>query len=271
MTAGTAPSVVVAVPAHDEAALVASCLRSVAAAAEAAVEEGAIARAEIVLVAHRCRDETATVARHALATRRGSHRVTSSVIAWDEPADVGAVRDHAVRHGLRAVSGSAPDTWVFSTDADTVVARDWMVRALGEARRDDAVAVVGMVTIDSWRGSRSGLRRYRELIERGLYTDEQGRPAHRHVYGANLAVRADAYLAVGGFPANGHGEDQHLVDALAAAGHRMVRTRDVVTTTSGRTTGRAGGGLAHLLRRLGQDPAPALDRLGRAAELGEHV
>src|SRR3954447_11495301 len=31
--------------------------------------------------------------------------------------------------------------------------------------------------------------------------------AHRHVYGANLGVRADAYLAVGGFPRDGAGED----------------------------------------------------------------
>jgi hypothetical protein len=47
-----------------------------------------------------------------------------------------------------------------------------------------------------------------------------------------------------------HGEDQQLVDALDAAGYPIARTCRTTVTTSGRTHGRAAGGLADLLRRL---------------------
>ncbi|MEO5709728.1 MAG: hypothetical protein ABIQ59_07890 [Nocardioidaceae bacterium] len=75
---------------------------------------------------------------------------------------------------------------------------------------------------------------------------------HGHVHGANLAVRADAYLDVGGFPGAVHGEDQALVDALVARGHRLLRTREISVVTSGRLVGRAQDGLADHLRRLEQ-------------------
>ncbi len=68
--------------------------------------------------------------------------------------------------------------------------------------------------------------------------------------GANLAVRADAYLDCGGFPIVGHGEDQLLVDDLARRGHRVARTRNVRVRTSGRLAGRADRGLAAHLHRL---------------------
>ena len=83
---------------------------------------------------------------------------------------------------------------------------------------------------------------------------------HDHVYGANLAVRADAYLDVGGFPHAVHGEDRALLDALVAAGHPVLRTRSIAVTTSGRLRGRAAGGLAEHLAVL-----DAVSRRPRAA------
>jgi hypothetical protein len=68
------------------------------------------------------------------------------------------------------------------------------------------------------------------------------------VYGANLGVRADAYLAVGGFPPVGAGEDAALWRALAAAGLPTASPTSVRVRTSGRLHGRARGGLADLLR-----------------------
>jgi hypothetical protein len=56
--------------------------------------------------------------------------------------------------------------------------------------------------------------------------------------------------ALGGYPDALHGEDQQLVDALDAAGYPIARTCRTTVTTSGRTHGRAAGGLADLLRRL---------------------
>jgi hypothetical protein len=75
---------------------------------------------------------------------------------------------------------------------------------------------------------------YRAILAQGM----RG-AAHRHVYAANLGVRADAYLGCGGFPARGHGEERHL-----------RQPTDLRVRTSARTNGRAQGGLAELLAQL---------------------
>jgi hypothetical protein len=97
------------------------------------------------------------------------------------------------------------------------------------------------------------MQQYREVVEAGLVGS-----GHRHVYGANLGVRADAYLAVGGFPGDGAGEDHGLWTRLRAAGYPVISSAASRVTTSARLRGRAEGGLADLLRSLqaGCLPAP---------------
>ena len=87
---------------------------------------------------------------------------------------------------------------------------------------------------------------------------------HHHVYGANLGVRADAYLRVGGFPADGSGEDHGLWQRLAAAGYTLVQPVGIRVRTSARLRGRADGGLAGLLRALHLDDHQAGHRAGDA-------
>jgi hypothetical protein len=80
--------------------------------------------------------------------------------------------------------------------------------------------------------------------------------SHRHAYAANLAVRADAYLDAGGWPAVVHGEEHALLDALGRRGWGVRRPVDVVVTTSARRHARAAGGVGALLDRLaGPDSA----------------
>ena len=73
---------------------------------------------------------------------------------------------------------------------------------------------------------------------------------HGNVDGANLAVRADAYLAVGGFGETDSGEDHALWRRLGAAGYRLRYATEPTVLTSARRVGRASGGLADLLRTL---------------------
>jgi GT2 family glycosyltransferase len=173
--------------------------------------------------------------------RRRDARVTRD----ESSVTVGQVRDSGVRRALARLDGDPGRTWVLSTDADTAVPTGWVARILQAARAVDAVAVVGVTTLDRWRGSAEGSAAYDRLLREKTDGD-----THRHVYGANLAVRADAYLDVGGFPHAVHGEDQALVDALEARGHRLLRTTDVTVVTSGRLVGRAAGGLADRLAGL---------------------
>jgi GT2 family glycosyltransferase len=157
---------------------------------------------------------------------------------------------------MRALGDVAPtDTWLFCTDADTHVDADWVSRILREATRRAVVGVVGVAPLDDWQGGEEGRAAYDRLLAAKMRVGE-GLHQHDHVYGANLAVRADAYLDVGGFSHVTHGEDQALLDELMARGHPVLRTRSISVTTSGRLLGRAPGGLAEHLARL--DAAPYL-------------
>jgi hypothetical protein len=244
------PNIVIGVPARDEAELLPACLASLDRTTRHARSHDLVAEVSVVVGAHRCLDATAMVARTALQRLPAS----TDVLREDEAVSVGTVRDRVVRRGL-ALVGDARPTWVLSTDADTVVGQDWVARVLAVAADHDSACVVGLVTLDGWHGGLAARRAYRRVLDRKLQRGVSG-DEHRHVYGANLAVRADAYLAVGGYPDALNGEDQQLVDALDAAGYPVARTSCTTVTTSGRTHGRAAGGLADLLRRLESGSGP---------------
>lgn len=236
-------AVVVVVPARDEAGDVARTLHCVQRALTHARRQGLVDRCTVEVCAHRCDDATARVARAALASGAG-------LVTEDELSEtVGAVRHAGALRGLARLDTPPRASWVMSTDADTTVARTWVSQLLAESARARAVGVVGLARLDRWHGGPRALAAYRMLLESRLHHTD-GHHQHDHVYGANLAVRADAYLDADGFPAIAHGEDQALVDALDARGHRLLRTRGVEVVTSGRLRGRATHGLAHHLSLL---------------------
>lgn len=240
----TPPAVLVAVPARDEEDSVASTLLSVLAALHDATRHGLVRGTHVEVAAHRCRDATLPTA---LAALDGA---TSARVVRDETSEtVGEVRHAAVLRGLAALDTVPAETWVFSTDADTLVGTGWVRRALLEADAAGAEAVVGLADLDGWRGPAEARAAYDEVLAAKM-RQPLGPHQHDHVYGANLAVRADAYLACGGFPTRLHGEDQALVDRLDLAGRRVLRTGNVRVRTSGRLVGRAEHGLADHLRRI---------------------
>ena len=130
-------------------------------------------------------------------------------------------------------------TWLACTDADSAVPAGWI---LEQVRLADAGAdvVVGTVRPDPADLTATQLAAWRA-------TRVPGRP-NGHVHGANLGVRADAYLRAGGFPDRPVHEDVDLVAALVASGARVVATDACDVLTSGRLLGRAPGGYAGYLR-----------------------
>jgi hypothetical protein len=249
------PSVVVAVPAHDEESTIGRTLEHVLEAAADALRRRVVTRVGVVVTAHRCSDATAAVARSVLGLAGG----TVLGVVVEEPAldTIGGVRDRAARHGLALLDQDPRHTWVLSTDADTLVPRSWFVDVVRAADRHDAEAVVGLAALDHFRGSEMAAAAYDAILAAKVRPAADELRQHDHAYGANLAIRGDTYAAVGGFPHVAHGEDQGLVDLLVATGRRVIRTCDVVVTTSGRLDGRAPAGLAALLRRLDE---PSTDR-----------
>jgi len=206
--------VIVVIPARDEEALIGPCLDSVIAAATPTTR--------ILVVADGCVDRTAEVARG-----RGVEVLELT------GRSVGAARRAGVAHAL----GNAE--WIANTDADSVVPTDWISRQL-EYAEEGADVVIGTV-----RPNFADLddRRVRAWLARHIPGHANG-----HVHGANLGIRASAYLRAGGFGAEPEHEDVDLVARLTATGARIVATADIDVQTSGRLVGRTPGGYARHLR-----------------------
>lgn len=230
-----APVVGVVVPAHDEEELVAGCLRGLHAAAGRVRDR---VRVHVLVVADACTDRTADIAaRHGVAVlRSAAHNVGRARAAG--MAALLARRD--------------PPAWLATTDADSVVPRDWLAAQL-DARDGGADAWIGTVAVADW----AGLPRPVRVRYRAAYDAVRPGGAHRHVHGATLGIAPDAYHAVGGFPPRMTGEDVALVAALDHSGYRVVRDRGHPVVTSARTDGRAPDGFAGHLRELVRRVMPA--------------
>ncbi|GHD24394.1 glycosyltransferase [Nocardiopsis kunsanensis] len=223
-------TVAVVVPAHDESACVAACLSAVHRALEHAPVPPE--HRHVVVVADGCRDGTASAAR-----LLGAHVV-------EVPhCGVGAARDVGVRRALALAGGVPADSvWLASTDADTLVPVRWIADQLVHAKAGhDAVA--GTVEVTDWSLRSEG------LAERfGLrFPVADG---HDHVHGANLGVRASAYVDAGGFPDLGSGEDHALVERLTGLGLSVRSPGDLPVRTSARRSFRAPEGFGRLLDTL---------------------
>ncbi|MGG5260344.1 glycosyltransferase [Phycicoccus avicenniae] len=224
--------VVVAVPARDEEQLLGRCLASLDTARAALASVRPDLAVHVVVVLDRCVDGSAAVARAAAVE-----------VVTGDLGSVGAARNIGVGVGTRAAlaAGVPPQaTWVATTDADTVVPGDWLVQhvALAETGVD---LVVGTVVPDESVDPRV-LVAWRARHELG--------EGHRHVHGANLGIRADAYASVGGFAPVPLHEDVALVEAVRASGRPWVATDRARVRTSARTVGRARGGFASHLAAL---------------------
>lgn len=248
--------VLVVVPAHDEEQRIEACLDSVIAAVDRARSHGVVDEALLGVAAHRCAD--GTVAR---ATRLLEQRAVAGAVWQDTTSTtVGEVRHRAVRRLSAQRARSARPAWLFNTDADSTVPVDWICTLLESVHGADAHAAAGLVDLVDWWASPKARRDYRRVIEQGL-----GPTGHTHVYGANLAIRMDAYDEVGGFPSVGHGEDHAIVQRLRSAGLVVLTPRLPVVRTSGRMPGRAAHGLGALLQSLASDAEPVTGTTLRSA------
>lgn len=211
----------VVIPAHNEGEHLAACLAAVACAAAHPDLRGEAVY--VVVVLDSCTDNSEDVA---LAHGVGTVRV--------QARNVGLAR--ATGASQLIASGAR---WLAFTDADTLVARDWLAAQVGLG----ADAVCGVVSVDDWSAHTTAVRdRYESLY--------QDRDDHRHIHGANFGVSTQAYLRAGGFSALTVSEDVALVEALESTGARIAWSALSRVTTSARTDPRAAGGFGDYLRSL---------------------
>ncbi|MCU1422834.1 MAG: glycosyl transferase [Microbacteriaceae bacterium] len=221
-------SVLVIVPARDEAALVGRCLTALETARDRAITAHPGLAVRTIVVADRCLDGTASIA-------RGFEGV--EVVEIDA-ATVGTARQAGADYALSTESPRR--AWLANTDADSEVPAGWILDQVTLAA-GGADVVVGTVRP---RFSDLSAAEARDWTA----THVSGRP-NGHVHGANLGVRASAYAAVGGFQQLSEHEDVDLVGRLVGAGFRIAASDRGEVLTSGRRVGRTPGGYAAYLAR----------------------
>lgn len=221
----------VVIPARDESATIAECLASVRRSFLAT--PGAMSL-WIVVVADDCTDGTAQIARTVIGDSGEVIECTVRSAGAARRLGAEAVLAHFRHHPRNRL-------WLANTDADTRVPDAWLPLHL-ELAAEGATAVAGIVMLDVSTAGEVVSRLFRETYR----LDADG--SHTHVHGANLGVRADAYLDVGGWSHARLAEDHCLWSRLRRAGWRLRSSVRSVVTTSGRLQGRAPGGFADTLR-----------------------
>ena len=225
---------VVVVPAHNEAALLAGCLRSVLTAAMCLPIPS-----QIITVLDGCDDGSAQ-----LVGRFGDNVHFVAINALN----VGAARACGFAYAKSIDNRDVSRTWYATTDADSRVGPDWLLRQI----RLGADMVLGVVHVPVWR--------HHPPVVTANYQHRYSSngPGHDHIHGANLGCRADAYWRVGGFAALESGEDVDLVVRFERGGYAVHRDAGLFVATSDRVAARAPNGFAHHLSQLaGAVPAPA--------------
>jgi len=230
--------VAVVIPAANVERRIGRCLAAVAAARRHLQSGRADITIRTVVVLDGCHDGTAMIA----AASRDVQTVAVSA------GSAGAARRAGVSAAL-AGAGRPSELWLANTDADSQVPASWLTEMVTEASRG-AHLVLGTVlpgmTLDP-------------LVRAQWLSRHHLRAGHPHVHGANFGIRADAYLALGGWPPVLTGEDAELARRAARSGHlRIARTASIPVLTSVRHSGRAPRGFSDYLRDITVPAAEAV-------------
>ncbi len=178
--------------------------------------------------------------------------------------NAGAARRAAMAMGLAHLGGR--DGLLLTTDADSRPRPDWS--SAGRIALDQAEFVAGRILRQEARNpmladaAQSRVERYYDRLHGWRRTLDpvpwEARDSHHCGGGANLAMRASAYRAVGGFRPLPFAEDATLLDDAGRAGFRVRRDAALLVETSSRRHGRAAQGLATTLRALDDGRVPRL-------------
>ncbi|MBV9749953.1 MAG: glycosyltransferase [Acetobacteraceae bacterium] len=241
---------VVAIPAKNEAEHIGACLRALA------MQQDAQADA-VVLVVNNTRDGSAGLARSlAPALPFALH-----VVEHDFPT-ADACAGQARRMAMECAAALAGQGGaLLTTDADGQVAPDWLARNL--AYLDDGIEVVaGCAVLDPADALLIPPRLHEDDARECAYAavlDEIAAlldpdpwdplPRHTEHSGASTCVTLSCYRRAGGMPAAPLAEDRAFFAALRRVDARIRHAPDVQVVVSGRTEGRAPGGMADTIRR----------------------
>lgn len=198
------PKFSVVIPACNEATLLPVCLRAIR-------DQDYPGGVEVIVVDNASTDATADIARSFHA--RIQYEPTRGPV-------------HARRAGFAAATGDI----VASTDADTIVPKDWLSNFERELRDTRFDGVVG--AYDLWNVNTVSKQFVQFVVPLFRIID---RLFGAHFAGANFAVRKEAYDAVGGFSTDFQtGEDFDLSYRLRKHGYKLKVAYYICVKTSAR-------------------------------------
>jgi glycosyltransferase involved in cell wall biosynthesis len=220
----------VLIPARNEEMLLPRCLASVL--RSRALLPPSIS-CDVVVAVDRSTDATLAIATDMLSGY--------GTVAATEAGMVGQARALAAAIALENHADVRSRCWLANTDADCIVPEDWLLKQISLA--DEGMeAIAGIVDVDSFHEHAP------HVVDRfhatyAIHPDG----SHPHVHGANLGLRADAYLRAGGWRELATAEDHDLWQRLLHTHAKIISTSRLRVVTSGRRQGRAPHGFAGAL------------------------
>ena len=259
------PGFVVAIPVRDEEKRLPACLHALARQRDRSGRSISPTQVRVVLFANNCTDRSASLARNLGSELSLDVRVIEARLP-PAIAHAGSARRAAMDLAEAwLVEAGESDGVILATDADSQVAPDWIAENLA-AFAAGAEAVLGRINLDE-----EGDQLPEALHRRGALEDIYERlltelswlldplehdpwPHHATVSGASLGVTREAYCRVGRLPRVPLGEDKALVGLLSRHDVRIRHCPTAHVITSGRTDGRAPGGVADTLAIRSKEP-----------------
>jgi hypothetical protein len=258
------PGFVVAIPVKDEEERLLGCLRGLA-------QQIPPTPVRIVVFANNCVDQSASLAR-----KFGGGLLPLDIRVVEARLPPAAAHAGNARRAAMDIAeawlmeGGERDGVILTTDADSQVAPNWIAENLA-AFEAGAEAVLGRIDLDG-----EGKFLPEALHRRGELEDTYERlltelswlvdplehnpwPHHATISGASLGVTRMAYCRVGRLPRVPLGEDKALIGLLSREGAKIRYCPTVYVITSGRTNGRAPGGVADTLRIRSREPEAFCD------------
>jgi glycosyltransferase involved in cell wall biosynthesis len=250
----------VTIPAQNEEDLIEDCLHGLKAQVDRWGDPLDPDLYEVILLVNNSTDRSVEIA-HRFASLYPDFRLhIIDIVLAPRHAHVGWARRLAMEEALgRFRHMRHPGGVIAATDADTVVAPDWVAETL--AAVDAGAEGVGgrlmlppVSLLDAEPRLREATlrhRRYERLTHRlaSLLDPDpfDHWPRHGDHGGASLAATAHAYARAGGMPAVATGEDHAFYARLKRTGTRFRHSNRVRVFTSDRQDGRAAGGMAATL------------------------
>jgi hypothetical protein len=259
------PGFVVAIPVRDEEERLPACLRALSLQRDRSGRSIPPTLVRIVVFANNCTDQSARLARKLGGALLLDVRVVEARLPASS-AHAGAARRTAMDLAEAWLEESGErDGVILTTDADSQVAPNWIAENLA-AFEAGAEAVLGRIDLDGeGKFLPEALHRRGELEDayERLLTELSWRldplehnpwPHHATISGASLGVTRTAYCRVGRLPRVPLGEDKVLIALLSRQDARIRFCPTAHVITSGRTNGRAPGGVADTLAIRSRKP-----------------